>query len=119
MSIFGGYLLVENAVKIGTHAGLDVWIIGITIVAATSSPELVTTLVSIVKKKYNMAIGNLIGSDLFNMLGVIGVAGIVGKGIQIPEVAHINSDSQSYGYSVFFEKFLETGAVGRSRINSD
>ena len=89
--IFGGYLLVENAVKIGTHAGLDVWIIGITIVAAgTSSPELVTTLVSIVKKKYNMAIGNLIGSDLFNMLGVIGVAGIVGKGIQIPEVAHIS-----------------------------
>ena len=89
--IIGGYLLVENAVKIGTHAGLDVWIIGITIVAAgTSSPELVTTLVSIVKKKYNMAIGNLIGSDLFNMLGVIGVAGIVGKGIQIPAVAHIS-----------------------------
>ena len=37
-----------------------------------------------------MAIGNLIGSDLFNMLGVIGVAGIVGKGIQIPAVAHIS-----------------------------
>ena len=38
--IFGGYLLVENAVKIGTHAGLDVWIIGITIVAAgTCSPD--------------------------------------------------------------------------------
>ena len=49
--------LVENAVKIGIHAGLDIWIIGITIVAAgTSSPELVTTLVSIVKKKYNMQI---------------------------------------------------------------
>ena len=89
--IFGGYLLVENAVKIGIHAGLDIWIIGITIVAAgTSSPELVTTLVSIVKKKYNMAIGNLIGSDLFNILGVIGVAGVVGKGIQIPAVAHIS-----------------------------
>ena len=89
--IFSGLIFIENAVKIGTHAGLDVWIIGITIVAAgTSSPELVTTLVSIVKKKYNMAIGNLIGSDLFNMLGVIGVAGIVGKGIQIPEVAHIS-----------------------------
>ena len=83
--------------------------------------ELVTTLVSIVKKKYNMAIGNLIGSDLFNMLGVIGVAGIVGKGIQIPAVAHISlySNSQSYGYSVFFEKFLETGAVGRNYIGSD
>ncbi len=89
--IVGGHFLVENAVKIGIHAGLDIWIIGITIVAAgTSSPELVTTLVSIIKKKYNMAIGNLIGSDLFNMLGVIGVAGVVGKGIQIPAVAHIS-----------------------------
>ena len=37
-----------------------------------------------------MAIGNLIGSDLFNILGVIGIAGIVGKGIQIPAVAHIS-----------------------------
>ena len=87
--IIGGHFLVDNAVKIGMHAGLDIWIIGITIVAAgTSAPELATTLVSIFRKKYNMAIGNLIGSDIFNMLGVVGVAGIIGRGIQIPAVAH-------------------------------
>ena len=49
-----------------------------------------------------MAIGNLIGSDLFNMLGVIGVAGIVGKGIQIPAVAHISSLIANLMVIVFF-----------------
>lgn len=89
--VTGGYYLVESAVKIGEYIGLSTWIIGITIIAAgTSSPELATTIVSIVKKKYDIAIGNLIGSDLFNMLGVIGIAAIVGNGIKVPDIAHLS-----------------------------
>ena len=89
--VLGGHFLVENSVKIGQHVGLSNWIIGVTIIAAgTSAPELVTTLVSIIKKRYNVAVGNLIGSDLFNILGVIGVAGVVSGGIHVPAVANIS-----------------------------
>ncbi len=52
--------------------------IGITIVAAgTSIPEFATSIVAITKGKHGISIGNLIGSDLFNLLGVLGVASII------------------------------------------
>jgi cation:H+ antiporter len=58
--------------------GISEWMIGITIVAAgTSMPELATSIVAVAKKKHAISAGNLIGSDLFNMLGVLGVASII------------------------------------------
>ena len=58
--------------------GISEWMIGITIVAAgTSIPELATSMVALIKGKHGISIGNLIGSDLFNMLGVLGVAAII------------------------------------------
>ncbi len=76
----GGHLLVESSTNIARHFGVSDWVIGVTIVAAgTSTPELATSIMALVKKKHGMAIGNLIGSDLFNLLGVLGVAGILKK----------------------------------------
>lgn len=74
----GGHFLVKHSVSIASSFGVSKWVIGVTIVAAgTSAPEFATSLTAVIKKKHGMAIGNLIGSDLFNLLGVLGLAGIL------------------------------------------
>ena len=74
----GGHLMVEHASSLARAFGVSDWVIAVTIVAAgTSAPELATSLTAAFKEKHGMAIGNLIGSDLFNLLGVLGLAGII------------------------------------------
>lgn len=76
--ILGGHLLVDSASFLAREAGISEWVIAVTIVAAgTSAPEMATSLAAVIKGKYGMSAGNLIGSDLFNILGVLGVAGIL------------------------------------------
>ncbi|NOY76401.1 MAG: calcium/sodium antiporter [Calditrichaeota bacterium] len=71
----GAHLLVEGATSIARHFGVSEWLIGVTIVAAgTSTPELATSIVATYKRKPGLSIGNLIGSDIFNISGVLGLA---------------------------------------------
>ena len=71
-------LLVEAASSIAYALGLSEWVIGITIVAAgTSLPELTTSLVAVVRGQHGLSLGNLIGSDIFNVLGVLGVTALL------------------------------------------
>ena len=73
-----GHFLVEAASEIARHFGLSEWVIGVTIVAAgTSAPELATSLIGVLRKRHGISIGNLIGSDLFNLLGVLGLAALI------------------------------------------
>lgn len=70
--------VVESAVFIAKSFGLSEWAIGATIVAAgTSLPEIATSVVATMKKKFDLAIGNVVGSDIFNALGIIGVSAVV------------------------------------------
>jgi cation:H+ antiporter len=72
----GGHLLVHSAVALARVFGISEWVIGVTIVAAgTSAPEFATSLVAALKGRYGISAGNLIGSDLYNLLGVLGLAG--------------------------------------------
>lgn len=76
--VLSGQFLVSSATEIALFAGMSEWLVGVTIVAAgTSAPELVTSFVAVVKGRMGMSVGNLIGSDLFNVLGVLGVASIL------------------------------------------
>lgn len=76
--IVSANFLVDSASEIARHFGVSEWLIGITIVAGgTSVPELATSLVAVHKNKHAISAGNLIGSDLFNMLGVLGIAAIL------------------------------------------
>ena len=69
-----GFLVVE-ASNLARSLGVSDWLIGITIVAAgTSVPELATSLVALSKGKIGISAGNLIGSDIFNILGALGLA---------------------------------------------
>lgn len=75
---FGAGWLLDSAVSIATDLGMSKSVIGVTIVAfATSVPELVTSAVAAFKKETDISIGNLIGSNLFNIMAVIGITAII------------------------------------------
>ena len=74
----GGEIVVNEAINIAKQLGLTTMFIGASIIAlGTSLPELVTIIVSISKKKNDLAIGNIIGSNIFNVLLVLGVSAII------------------------------------------
>ncbi len=71
----GGKLVVDNAVAMAQSLGVSEKIIGLTIVAAgTSLPELATSLVAALKKNADIAIGNIVGSNIFNLFLIVGVS---------------------------------------------
>ncbi|MCB9360083.1 MAG: calcium/sodium antiporter [Flavobacteriales bacterium] len=75
---FGANWLLDGAVQIALNFGVSEYIIGATIVAfGTSVPELVTSLVAAFKKQTDISIGNLIGSNIFNLLAVLGITSVV------------------------------------------
>tara|TARA_R110001592_G_scaffold18089_2_gene75575 strand:- start:4024 stop:4977 length:954 start_codon:yes stop_codon:yes gene_type:complete len=76
--IIGGKLVVDNSIEIATELGISQKIIGLTIIAAgTSLPELVTSLVAAFKKNSDIAIGNVIGSNIFNILLILSVSSLI------------------------------------------
>ncbi|MBR8536023.1 calcium/sodium antiporter [Carboxylicivirga sediminis] len=76
--IVGGQLVVTNSVSIAHTLGVSEKIIGLTIVAAgTSLPELVTSIVAASKKNSDIAIGNVIGSNIFNVLLILSISSII------------------------------------------
>ncbi len=75
----GADLLVDGAVDIARVFGVSEAVIGLTLVAiGTSLPELATTLAAAIRREADVALGNVIGSNVFNLLGIIGIAGLVG-----------------------------------------
>jgi cation:H+ antiporter len=80
----GAHFLVEGAVGVATVLGVSEAIIGLTLVAiGTSLPELATTVAAAIRREAGVALGNVLGSNVFNLLGIIGVAGLVGP-IPVP-----------------------------------
>ena len=80
--VLGGHLMVTHASNIARFYGISDWVIAVTIVAAgTSAPEFATSIAAAIKGRHGIAIGNLIGSDLFNLLGVLGLAGIINPSV--------------------------------------
>jgi len=88
---FGSELLVENAVLISREFGVSERIIGVTIIAiGTSLPELITSIIAALSKRTDLALGNILGSNIMNILSIIGITAII-KPIEVsPEF--INSD---------------------------
>lgn len=75
---FGGDFVVDGATTVAAALGLSQNLIGLTIVAVgTSLPELVTSIVAARKKELDMALGNVIGSNIFNILLILGLAAVI------------------------------------------
>jgi len=87
--VIGAGWLVDGAVVIARWLGLSELIIGLTIVAiGTSLPELATSVIAAIRGQRDIAVGNIVGSNLFNILGVLGLTAIVAPaGVAVPQVA--------------------------------
>lgn len=106
--VLGGHYLVESSSFLAREAGISEWVIGVTIIAAgTSAPEMATSLAAVLKGKHGMSAGNLIGSDLFNILGVLGLAGVLNPLRIIPEA--YSSLAMLSGMVLLVVVFLRTG----------
>jgi cation:H+ antiporter len=95
MLIGGGQLVVNNAISIAHYYGLSEKLIGLTILAVgTSLPELATSTVAAYRKNTDIAIGNVIGSNIFNIVFILGVTGVVNP---IPYNTAMNFDLKILG----------------------
>lgn len=75
--LYGAHWLVDSATRIAVELGVSERVIGLTLVSGgTSLPELAATLVATLRRESDLAIGNLLGSNIFNMLGILGAAAL-------------------------------------------
>ncbi len=108
--LVGGHFLVESAVAVAEFFGLSEWAIGVTIIAAgTSAPEFATSLVAVLRGHSDISIGNLIGSDIFNLLGILGVAGLIQTEPMIIDPAGLSSIMLLSGMVVFVVILMRSG----------
>jgi cation:H+ antiporter len=89
--IFGGRILVESAIELARTLGLSEAVIGLTIVAVgTSLPEFVTSMVAAVRRQADIAVGNVLGSNIYNILGIGGVTGLLAPTAFPPEMLQLD-----------------------------
>lgn len=88
--IFGGDLVVGSASAVAKAAGMSQSLVGLTIVAVgTSLPELVTSIVASIKKENDIAIGNVIGSNIFNVIFILGLSSTI-SGLTLDRTALVD-----------------------------
>jgi len=76
--MFGARFLVDGSVSIARSFGVSAAFIGLTIVAVgTSLPELATSIIAAFRRQSEIAIGNIVGSNIFNLLGILGVTALI------------------------------------------
>jgi cation:H+ antiporter len=87
--VLGAQWLVDSAVQIAQYLGMSELVIGLTIVAAgTSMPELATSVIASLRGERDIAVGNVVGSNIFNLLAVLGLSSIVAPdGVQVADAA--------------------------------
>ena len=84
--VFGSDLLVNSAIEIAKKYNVSEAVIGLSLIAfGTSLPELVVGILSAIKKKVDFALGNILGSNIYNILGVLGISSLFGN-FTLPEI---------------------------------
>ena len=84
--VFGSDLLVSSAIEIAKTYNVSEAVIGLSLIAfGTSLPELVVGILSAIKKKVDFALGNILGSNIYNVLGVLGISSLFGN-FTLPEI---------------------------------
>jgi cation:H+ antiporter len=106
----GAILTVDNAIVIAESFGITERIIGLTVIAiGTSLPELITSVIAIRKGHHDIGIGNIIGSNIYNVLMIIGVAGVLGGIVVVPEV--FIDYAVMIGFSLVLLIVMKTGLI--------
>jgi cation:H+ antiporter len=89
--LVGAHFLVAGAIDVARVLGISEVVIGITLVAlGTSLPELAVSIVSVMKNEHGLAIGNIVGSNIFNLLAVIGIAAAIAPAAVAPSVLSLH-----------------------------
>lgn len=116
MLLIGAEFVVDAAIEIARELGVTEIVIGVTLVAlGTSVPELAVSLVSAVKGEHGLAIGNVVGSNIFNLLAVIGVASTIQPSPLAPSVLSLHIFVMAAFTLVLFAMTYEYD--GKGRIN--
>jgi cation:H+ antiporter len=111
--IFGGRLLVSGAVDIARLLGMSEAVIGLTIVAVgTSLPELVTSLMAALRRQTDIAVGNVLGSNIYNMLGIGGMTGLIAPTAFPADIARMDS-WVALGAALLLMLFAMSGRISR------
>ena len=87
--VVGSKWFIDSAVVVARHLGVSELVIGLTIVAAgTSLPEVATSVIAAIRGERDIAVGNVVGSNIFNIMGVLGISSLVSaKGVAVSEAA--------------------------------
>ena len=104
--VFGSDLLVNSAIKIAKKYNVSQTVIGLSLIAfSTSLPELVVGILSAIKRKVDFALGNILGSNIYNVLGVLGISSFFGK-FSIPNILAIQDLFFMFFITVFILFFM-------------
>ncbi|WP_366655498.1 calcium/sodium antiporter [Fodinicurvata sp. EGI_FJ10296] len=91
LTIVGARFLVSGAIDLSQAAGVPETVVGLTVVAiGTSLPELVTSIIAALRRQSDVALGNIIGSNIYNVLGILGVTAIVHPISVPPSIAAVD-----------------------------
>jgi len=108
----GAFLTVENAVVLAKEFGLSEKLIGLTVIAiGTSLPELITSVIAIRKGHTDIGIGNIIGSNIYNVLMIMGVGAVLGGVIVASDVFIDYAIMIAFSVSLFVA--LKMGVISR------
>jgi cation:H+ antiporter len=107
--VLGGYCIVEGAVQVASALGLSQVVIGLTVVAVgTSLPELATSVVAAARNESDIAVGNVIGSNIFNIAGILGVSSLLAP-LPIPPTSLSREFPALMAVSLLLLPLLRTG----------
>jgi cation:H+ antiporter len=107
--VVGGYAIVRAAVSIAAALGIPQMTIGLTVVAVgTSLPELATSVVATLRKEADIAVGNVIGSNIFNIAGILGLAAVI-RPMHVPPAVLRHEVPAVLGMSILLLPLLRTG----------
>ncbi|MEL6404335.1 MAG: calcium/sodium antiporter [Chloroflexota bacterium] len=111
--VIGAQLTVSNATELARNVGVSEVVIGITLVAlGTSLPELVTSITAAWRKQSDIAIGNIVGSNIFNILGILGVSALLQPIEIVQQVATVDA-LVMLGFSMLLLPFVLDRVLGR------
>lgn len=90
--VLGGRFLVDGSIQLARGLGISETVIGLTIVAVgTSMPEFVTSVVAAIRRQSDVALGNILGSNIYNILGILGVTGLIAPTMVPAEIARFDN----------------------------
>jgi cation:H+ antiporter len=106
--VVAAQMLIVGGTSVATSFGLSDWVIGVTIIAAgTSLPEFATSVAAVLKGRYGLSLGNIIGSDIFNLLGVLGLTGML-RAVEV-DASATGALAALAGMAVVALLFMRTG----------